>query len=355
VSELTQPLAAAPQEESTAVGAADAQERARALRSPTFTELVYGHFAWWHALRGNGAGRAAAEAYQEALLRFQAKHGEIVDSYWCTHVESAVALTAKPRSLPWSSPRLGFHRETDWATKNHPDIACQLHRCDELAVRAVTVLNGVRQRICLQLVVSAAGHLLSLVDARAAHEDEAKTAEALQQECAQLDKADEYYRGAANGQAQIVYFAGMVSVAAVIAIAAGLSLAISWASPVAALIAGSIGAVVSVIQRINAGHFELDYDVGRPYAFFLGALRPLIGGAFALAIAFAFTSGILHLPLSSSDPGANKRLALLVISFVAGFSERWAQDTLAAALPTPAQQPRPEPPAPAASGGPPSP
>ncbi len=94
----------------------------------------------------------------------------------------------------------------------------------------------------------------------------------------------------------------MATVAALISAIAGLALAFSWMPGVAALIAGAIGAVVSVVQRINAGQFELDYDVGRPYAFFLGGLRPLIGGAFALAITFAFTSGILHLPISAKDP-----------------------------------------------------
>ena len=96
----------------------------------------------------------------------------------------------------------------------------------------------------------------------------------------------------------------MATVAAVISAVAGVALAFGWMSGVAALIAGSIGAVVSVVQRINAGQFELDYDVGRPYAFFLGGLRPLIGGAFALAITFAFTSGLLHLPIQPKDPEA---------------------------------------------------
>ena len=49
-------------------------------------------------------------------------------------------------------------------------------------------------------------------------------------------------------------------------------------------------------------------------------------------IAFAFTSGVLHLPLSSDHTDAQQRLALVVLSFLAGFSERWAQDTLAAVV-----------------------
>ena len=132
------------------------------------------------------------------------------------------------------------------------------------------------------------------------------------------------------------YFVGMAAVAAVIGIGATIWLVIDWSAPVAALVAGSLGAVVSVIQRINQGTFTTEYDTGRLYAMFLGGLRPLIGGALALVLTFAFTGGLLSLPPSVDDE--HRRLALIVVAFVAGFSERWAQDTLAAAMPTGAKK-----------------
>jgi hypothetical protein len=329
VTELTQPLAATPQTETkTAL-----RDSAVASHTTTFAELVYAHFDWWRALRDDHVPSATKAGYHEALTRFEARHGEIVSAYWCSHVESAVALTHKKRTLPWATPASEFHRESDWATQNSPDIARELHRCDELAVRAKTVLTGVRRLICMQLVMASAAHLLSLVDARAAHTDTAKAEAALEQERDALSETEKYYREAANGQAQIVYFVGMAAVAIALSVGAAIWLAIDWASPVAALVAGALGAVVSVIQRINAGKFQLDYDVGRPYALFLGGLRPLIGGAFALAISFAFTGGLLHLPVAAGESSNDRRLALLVVSFLAGFSERWAQDTLAAAVP----------------------
>jgi hypothetical protein len=88
-----------------------------------------------------------------------------------------------------------------------------------------------------------------------------------------------------------------------------------------------------VIQRINSGQFELEYDVGSPYTFFLGGLRPLIGGVFAVAITFAFSGGLLHVPVATGESSDNRRLALLVLGFLAGFSERWAQDTLTSVIP----------------------
>jgi hypothetical protein len=330
LSELTHPLAAQPSQTRAAVHEA---KRAHVSRTPSFTELVYAHFAWWRETQESAVPGEATEAYHEALARFEHRHGEIVTAYWCSHVASAAALTERTRRFLWTTSESTFHRESDWATQNAPDIARELYRCDELGVRARIVLRGIRQRICLRLVMSSAAHLLALVDSRAAHADERKIEETLAQERERLDKAEAYYCEAANGQAQIVYFTGMISVAAVIALVSILVLSFDWAGGVAALIAGSAGAVVSVIQRINSGHFELEYDVGRPYAFFLGGLRPLIGGALAVVIAFAFTSGVLHLPLSSDHSDTDQRLALVVLSFLAGFSERWAQDTLAAVAP----------------------
>ena len=158
--------------------------------------------------------------------------------------------------------------------------------------------------------------------------------EMLEHERAAIERTEAYYKGAANGQAQIVYFAGMALVVARARRSSPRSGSRStWAAPVAALVAGAIGALVSVVQRINSGQFDLDYDVGRPYALFLGGLRPLIGGAFAMVITFAFTGGLLHLPVAENETKPDRRLALLVISFLAGFSERWAQDTLVAAVP----------------------
>ena len=339
MTELIEPLAApVPHEEMVA-----------ADHVPSFTELVYAHFAWWRALRSGAPGKAGS-VYQDVLGRFEESRGRLLHSYWCSEFESAVALTEVPRRHRWQRRRLGFHRESDWATKGHPLIAAELHRCDELAVRAQEVLTGVRQRICLQLVTSSAAHLLSLVDAPAAHGN--ADHELLARERGELDKVEAYYRHAANGQAQITYFAGMATVLGIVALLAGLVLSGGWRAGVASVIAGAIGAVVSVVQRINANDFELDYDVGRPYAFFLGGLRPLIGGALALAISYTFTGGLLHLPVSSTDPTTDQRLALIVISFVAGFSERWAQDTLATAVQIPEAKKAPDPPPPASGPGP---
>jgi hypothetical protein len=328
VTELIEPIS-----DVSTVRQVEAQFRGDEGHPPTFTELVYAHHDWWKARQAGRRDAAVEAAYDSVLTAFEARHGQIIRAYWCAEVESGVALTERTRFGGVLSPAYGFHRESDWATKNVPDVASELHRCDDLAVRANAVLTGVRQRICLELVVACASHLLSLADERTGSRDKAKTAAAVAHEQSEIEKVKAYYCEAANGQAQLVYFGGIAAVTVVLAAFAALWLSISWAAPVAALVAGAAGAVVSVIQRINSGTFELDYDVGRPYAFFLGGLRPLIGGAFGMAITFAFSGGLLHLPVAAGASTHDRRLALLVLAFLAGFSERWAQDTLTSVLP----------------------
>jgi hypothetical protein len=309
------------------VAAADRAEP-QPSRPVTFPELVYAHFEWRRGTTG------AEKRYRATLGAFEDQNGPIVNSYWCSEVESAVALTAKPRRfLAWLlSPRFVFHAVTDWATKGEADIAAELHRCDELGARALSVLGGVRQRICMTLVTLSAGHLLSLVDARARHEDEKATKKGLAEEQRRLVRVESYYRAAANGQAQMVYFAGMALIAAALGVVSGLFwLDLGDRTFFGAVAAGAVGAVVSVLQRINRRHFKLEFDRGDPYVFFIGGLRPVIGAIFGLAIYFAFTSGLVALDLPGEPNSETRFRAILVLAFVAGFNERWAQDTLAQA------------------------
>jgi hypothetical protein len=309
------------------------QRRHRVRYVVTFPELVREHLRWLQALDGDDAdAQTRAKARLDAALaRFEVEHGQIVDAYWCSYKASAVALTERRRSpvALRGSRSLRFHRATDWATQSNNTVSEQLHRCDDIAIRAGSVLTGVRERICVELVMTSAKHLLSLVDPKAAHEREA-TELAVAAEKKQLDRAERYYEDAANGQAQMVYFLGMAFFAAALG---ALSLIGSFSSFKqeefwGALFAGAVGAVVSVIQRINSGRFDTEYDVGRKYPFFLGGLRPLMGGVFGLGVYLAATSGLLNVLPENSD---NRLPGLLVFAFVAGFSERWAKDTLAAA------------------------
>jgi hypothetical protein len=314
-------------------------------RRVTFPDLVRIHFRWRQALRdGSGVSAEAVAAldtaYHDALDAFEEEHGKMINAYWCADVESAVVLTAGKPNVGWMrrllsvSPR--FHRVSDWATKDEPDIARALHHCDELAIRAGEVLRGRSRRIAIQLVMTSACHLLSLVDARGENPPQAHKA-AVAAEVRQLAQVGRSYRESANGDTQLVYFGGMaVGIAALglLYLAAGSLLdkeGVHASTIVGCLVAGALGAIVSVIARVNSGSFALDADVPRGYTLFLGSLRPWIGSIFGLLIYFAVTSNFVQVFKVPADE-TDAFYFFCVLAFGAGFSERWAQDTLTGGL-----------------------
>jgi hypothetical protein len=304
------------------------------------------HFRW-RKLVGTDSTATAQEReaidaeYHTALARFEQEHGEILNAYWCSDVESAVALTVGKPNTGWLRRLLSvspkFHRVSDWATKDDPEIARLLHKCDELAIRSSEVLRGRSRRICIQLVMTSACHLLSLVDARDTRPSVEVHRSAVAAERRELATVAHDYREAANGDSQLVYFGGMavgVAFLAVLYVLGGSLLhheGVQDATIRGCLVAGALGAVVSVISRVNSGSFDLDVDVARGYTLFLGALRPLIGSIFGLLTYFMVTSGFVELFKVPGD-GLQQFYFFCVIAFAAGFSERWAQDTLTGGL-----------------------
>jgi hypothetical protein len=102
---------------------------------------------------------------------------------------------------------------------------------------------------------------------------------------------------------------------------------------------------VSVIARVNSGSFALDVDVARGYTLFLGALRPVIGSIFGVLSYFALTSGFVEVFKLPKAESIERFYFICVIAFAAGFSERWAQDTLTGGLTGRGRTPMDPPPA----------
>ena len=288
-----------------------------------FEELVQAHWRWRR-------DTSTEPAYREALDAFQRECGTIVDSYWCETVPAAVALTERARRL--GKPDLRFHRVTDWATKNEPDIASLLHVCDELTIKVARILHGPTRAIAMRLVASSATHLLSLVDGAAEHRRVADRDKAILLERRQLEDAANYYEEVGLRQAQLVYLAGMILGAVLIAAVAAGVWTVSGRNfsnrVVLAIVLGGAGAVLSVMDRMSSRKtkFELDYELGKAPLVVFGAFRPLIGASFGLVVYAALASKFVNLDLAG-DP-STKTAFYALISFTAGWSERLAKDVL---------------------------
>ncbi len=314
----------------------------------TFPDLVRVHYRWRKVVGDSSTAsaeerQAMDDEYHTALAIFEAEHGQIVSAYWCADYESAVALTAGRPRTGWLRRLLSvapkFHRVSDWATKDDPEIAHLLHQCDELAIRSTEVLRGRARRISIQLVMTSACHLLSLVDAGRLKSSPGAHQKAVAAERRGLAQVGDDYRQAANADAQLVYFAGMalgVALLVLLYVGGGAGILsveedVQDATIVGCLVAGALGAVVSVTARVNSGSFDLDVDVARGYTLFLGGLRPVIGSVFGVLTYFMLTSGFVEVFKIPAD-GLKQFYFLCVIAFAAGFSERWAQDTLTGGL-----------------------
>lgn len=90
------------------------------------------------------------------------------------------------------------------------------------------------------------------------------------------------------------------------------------------LTAGGFGAVVSVMVRISHGRLEIDPRAGLYAAGLSGAFRPVLGAVFGVAIYVVVMSGLLPVEVPA-EAGARAHF-FYALAFLAGFSERLAQD-----------------------------
>jgi hypothetical protein len=315
------------------------RRRLRRARDPvSFAELVWAHQLRQEALEaGRNYDGPEERRFRDFTNRFEAHHGEIVNAYWCRHEASAVAVTVK-RAHPLlrvfgQCDRVRLHRVTDWTTKDMPELARVMHRIETLGVKAGDVLRDTPQRVTIQWLFSEASYLLGFADG-AKKRDPTETAVVVRHEEEDLAEIERYYRNAAVRSAHVVYLSGVLAGAVALALVGVLSW-ILWRAgfssatvrtAVGAFAAGGIGALVSVMSRLTTGRLAVDYDIGRDTLRVFGALRPCIGAVFGLALYFALESNLLNLQVGES---ASDTFAFYVfLGFLAGFSERWAQDML---------------------------
>jgi hypothetical protein len=104
-------------------------------------------------------------------------------------------------------------------------------------------------------------------------------------------------------------------------IASGLSLKVMIGS----LVAGALGAMLSVMLRMTSGKLSVASDEGRFVTIALGAFRAVIGGLSAAVVYLFLRTGIISLVTNLSGQGDGFYWAIGVL---AGFSERWVPEIL---------------------------
>jgi len=157
---------------------------------------------------------------------------------------------------------------------------------------------------------------------------------------AALNRAEGYFRRAAQRRAQSRYLAGVIGGLTVIAgvgflLALGLSMLPDLQDQsgmyLASLIAGGMGALLSVLYGMTSGNLRLhtlfaNAESSRGPLVAAGALRPLVGALSGTVVYVLLQSGFI--PLKVPDGAAGTHF-FIAIAIVAGFSERWARGVLA--------------------------
>jgi hypothetical protein len=276
-----------------------------------------------------------------ALRRaFEAEFGKITTEYFCANIVGGYLITDQNRLYVVNNETGDDASEVAELVEEAGRLENDVHDC----LQGDTVATE-RQR-CVQLVSFPISTALGILDDTAAIADKDEKIRARSRETksyglskGQLDYARSYFERVAQRTAQLRYFRGVIGGAAGITLL-GIVLAalILWALPAlgvstgglvplaASLVAGAAGAVVSVMSRMSFGQMKLDATVGEKQLVRLGAFRPLIGSIFGVAIGALIAGGIL--PISHPATAAPAAYFFAGVGFIAGFSERWAQDML---------------------------
>lgn len=163
---------------------------------------------------------------------------------------------------------------------------------------------------------------------------------------AELTRAEDLLEQAGQRYAASRYGLGMLwGVALIALVSLALGGVFAWQGIPAwyaiALPAGALGALVSVLMRMTSGKLTLDVDAGSKMLVMYGVFRPLVGATFGMALFALIKGGLLP---GLDIVGEHSPLAFWAsVGFIAGFNERFAQDTLASALMQKTASPSPVP------------
>lgn len=298
--------------------------------------------------------------FNDIRENFENSTGEIIDEYYAPRTPAAAVLVRTKKRFffrEWKSVcRISLSYDSTIA---EPRFALMLRSARREERQNSALLRGKAQEIFAQSIYNVIVHLLSVLDLIS----NAPDGQPLDQELARkrLDEetaaaeedirhAREFATTAARNSALTSYLWGLP-----IGVLLGFGLIMAVKSfpyrlgeeasgdvnsqLVLCLVAGAIGAVVSVMIRITLDPTpDVTTERRRPVMLLAGAFRPVIGGIFGVVF-YVFVLGGL-LPFRPGD-GADAGLFFAGLAFLAGFSERWAQDTLVQStpgLPSPAKR-----------------
>ena len=324
----------------------EALQRAAVRYPDLYLAATKGAVTFQHLLQVRGVRRRDAQIDRElgrALepvirTRFERDNGKILGDYWGNRIFGGCLLTdqdvvhmgmnvdladvvvlqtkveqlCRDAQATFGSPRLASQRRE--AGQALFSIASRLVATAEILVLAVPAN-----------VQAAAGLLAHRREAVAAMNSEWGLARRRIQVLIQRQARFDYFLGVLIG-APIAL--GLFAVIGALA-TAHWQQEIAVPAFLAATLAGVIGGVISVIQRMSSGQLVLDYTASPGQKRLLGAMRPLVAGTFAAVIQFGLLGGLLTMQGNQPPESTPATFAFFaLVGFAAGFSERLATDMI---------------------------
>jgi hypothetical protein len=315
-----------------------------------------------------GTREAYARVFPKLLEVFGEQRGSLISAYFCRNIRVGVALTditaaaenqegpvltveqreaQKKEEDAWGfwkrfrerrrrnagqATNTAIHLEPIFGDPDSPRAKELLFRCLRVHYHALEFLKPKPRKICMRMTFNVITMLLGTLDNRSGHGGKASAFDQNPEDQRTIEKelenTEAYYIQSGQRTARLEYLIGMVP-GLLIATFVGYLI---WDFDLAprefsiAVTSGALGALVSVMERLTAGKLTLNHEYGKATLRILGGIRPFIGSLFGLAL-YVLISGAL-IPMEVPGDPEEQRYFFAGIAFLAGFSERWAQDMI---------------------------
>src|SRR3954453_18926011 len=260
-----------------------------------------------------GVGSGPQTERTAILVRAFETQNDVLERYYGSWIAVAVALVDdRGRERLEISAAPDVHLEQN--VEELLFLAISLYRQVDLTFEA-----GRHRPLCLRMLYGVISGLFKELDRNAATRAEGAAVECARIEylAAALDRADGYFRRAAQRRAQLRYLGGVIGGLTVIAgvgflLSIGLSLLPALQDQsgmsLASLIAGGMGALLSVLYGMTSGNLRLhtlfaNAESGGGPLEATGGPRPLLGALSGTGVAVLLQSGLIPLKVPEGAAG----------------------------------------------------
>ncbi|MFJ7214020.1 hypothetical protein [Amycolatopsis sp. NPDC098790] len=290
------------------------------------------------------ARRESAQRFAVVREQYEESQGKIEDDWFALEFAAALLLVAEDEEQPNRDKKKVYRLRLFYDPgEGTPDVDDVFRSARRVERKYSVLLEGQAQEILARGLYTAVAALLTVLDAMVGSDQKRqRVAAAVLSARKEIRQIEQNAREAALDRALVRYLGGLaVGVFAAAAVAVGVAFlplpAAIRSELVICVVAGAIGAILSVMTRTaNRERVRVSLDQGSLVIVLSGCFRLIIGAVFGAAMLVLVRAGLL--PLAVPESGQQVTLFFAGLAFLAGFSERRAQDTIVRTLPGAVEQ-----------------